>query len=60
MDLLFQEYEFIMKDQPRKNHENIDTLSQTYEEVGDHLEDDDFLDAKLFALDGEKVSREYK
>jgi hypothetical protein len=28
--------------------------------VGDHLEDDDFLNAKLFALDAENVLKEYK
>jgi hypothetical protein len=28
--------------------------------VGDCSEDDDFLDVELFALDAEKVSKEYK
>ncbi len=35
-------------------------LSQTYGEVGDHSEDDDFLNAKLFALDVKKMLKEYK
>ncbi len=58
--LFLQEYEFTIKDRPGKNHRNDDALSRTYEEVGDHLEDDDFLDAKLFALDAKKVLKEYK
>ncbi len=56
----FEEYEFIIKDWPGKDHRNDDALSRTYEEVGDHLEDDDFLNAKLFALDAENVLKEYK
>jgi hypothetical protein len=30
-----------------KKHENANALSWAYEEVGDHLEDDDFCDVEL-------------
>jgi len=53
--LLFQEYEFTIKDQPRKNHGNVDALLWTYKWVGDQSKDDDFPNAKLFAFDVEKV-----
>ncbi len=53
-------YEFIIQDHPRKKHGNTNALSRTYKEVKKHSEDDNFLDAQLFAFDVEKVLREYK
>lgn len=56
--LLFQEYEFTIKDWPRKKHGNVDALLWTYKRVGDHSKDDDFPNAKLFAFDVEKALKE--
>jgi len=53
-------YEFIIQDHPRKKHGNTNALFQTYKEVKKHSEDDNFLDAQLFAFNVEKVLREYK
>jgi len=52
---LLQEYEFTINDQLRKKYGNVDTLLWTYKLVGDHLKDDDFPNAKLFAFDVEKM-----
>ncbi len=45
---------------PGRQHGNVDGLTKTYKGVGDVLEDDDFPDAAIMAINVKKTLEEYQ
>jgi hypothetical protein len=45
---------------PGRRHGNVDGLTRTYKGVGDVLEDDDFPDAAIMAINVKEALEEYR
>ncbi len=58
--LLMEEFDIDIIHCPGRRHGNVDGFTKAYEGVGDVLEDDDFPDAAIMAINAEEALEEYQ